>query len=205
LKDIRQKIGLVFQYPEYQLFEMTVFDDVSFGPKNMKLNEDEISERVKYALSLTGVSDELYECSPFELSGGQKRRVAIAGVLAMKPDVLVLDEPMAGLDPSGREEILAVLDRLNKEENITMILVSHSADDVARFADRVLVMSDGKKLCFDTPKKVFTNKEVIEKSGISVPSVNEIFLRLNSEKNINLPDDVFTPEEAEKVLLKGIV
>ncbi len=153
MKKLRSKVGLVFQYPEYQLFEVDVFSDVCFGPKNLGLDKEEIEARAKEALTLVGLDESFYEQSPFELSGGQKRRVAIAGVLAMEPEVLILDEPTAGLDPKGRDEILDKIDQLHKEKGMTIILVSHSMEDVARYAGRLIVMNHGEKILTDRPKR----------------------------------------------------
>ena len=167
LKEVRRRIGLAFQYPEYQLFEMTVYKDVAFGPTNMQLSKEEIHESVVSALETVGIPHELYEKSPFELSGGQKRRVAIAGVLAMNPEVLILDEPTAGLDPRGRDEILAAVGRLHRERGITVILVSHSMEDVAKLADRIIVMHKGKAAMTGTPREIFSCPAELEGMGLA--------------------------------------
>ena len=199
LKFFRQKIGLVFQYPEHQLFESTVFADVSFGPKNMGFSEEEVEKRVKEALEIVGIDESLYESSPFELSGGQKRRVAIAGVLAMSPEVLILDEPTAGLDPSGRDEILGEIKKLHDILGITIILVSHSMEDIAKLVDRIIVMHEGTIKYSGTPKEVFKNAEELVEIGLDVPQITHVFKELR-KKGIDVPDDIFTVDEAEKVL-----
>ena len=199
LKYFRTRIGLVFQYPEYQLFETTVFADVSFGPRNMGLSEDEIKERVKEALTIVGIDESVYETSPFELSGGQKRRVAIAGVLAMKPEVLILDEPTAGLDPKGRDEILNEIKRMHDLLGITVILVSHSMEDVAKYVNRIIVMHNGKIKYSGTPGDIFSKAEELLDIGLDVPQITHVFRELKS-KGIDVPDNIFTVDEAEKVL-----
>lgn len=199
LKQIRQKIGLVFQYPEHQLFEMTVFKDVAFGPNNMGLSKEEVSQRVKAAIKTVGLKDDVYEKSPFELSGGQKRRVAIAGVLAMNPDVLILDEPTAGLDPKGRDEILDAIKQLHEERKITVILVSHSMEDVAKMVSRIIVMHKGKVALTGTPKEVFAKVDEIEKMGLAAPQISYVLMELK-KKGFPLPNDIYTTEEAAQVL-----
>ncbi len=201
LSDIRQKVGLVFQYPEHQLFEMTVYKDVSFGPANMGLNENEVDQRVKEALRIVGLSDEVYEKSPFELSGGQKRRVAIAGVLAMKPGVLILDEPTAGLDPKGRDEILDEIKKLHEELGITVILVSHSMEDIGKYVDRIIVMDRGQIKYDDKPKKVFQHIEPLEKMGLGVPQVTYLMREL-ADKGYQVSHEVTNIEEAYDELMK---
>ncbi|MDD4843473.1 MAG: energy-coupling factor transporter ATPase [Anaerotignum sp.] len=200
LKEVRRRIGLAFQYPEYQLFEMTVYKDVAFGPTNMQLSKEEIHANVVSALETVGIAPELYEKSPFELSGGQKRRVAIAGVLAMNPEVLILDEPTAGLDPKGRDEILQAIKRLHEERGITVILVSHSMEDVAKLVERIIVMHEGKISMVGTPKEVFRHVEMLESIGLAAPQVSYVFTALK-EKGYDVPLDVYTVEEAKKVLL----
>lgn len=172
LKTIRQKVGLVFQYPEHQLFEMTVYKDVAYGPGNLGLSEDEIDKRVREALETVGLGDEIYEKSPFELSGGQKRRAAIAGVLAMEPEVLILDEPTAGLDPKGRDEILDAIKLMHEKRKITVILVSHSMEDVAKLVDRIVVLAKGKIAVTGTPKEVFAQTEKLESIGLAAPQIS---------------------------------
>lgn len=201
LRQIRQKVGLVFQYPEHQLFEMTVYKDVAFGPINMGLDEKEIDTRVKEAIRIVGLSEEIYEKSPFELSGGQKRRVAIAGVLAMKPNVLILDEPTAGLDPKGRDEILNEISKLHNELGITVILVSHSMEDVGKYVERIIVMDRGQVKFDDRPKKVFTNIEELESMGLGVPQVTYLMRELNNE-GLEVSSEVTTIKEAYEELVK---
>ena len=201
LKEVRRRIGLAFQYPEYQLFEMTVYKDVAFGPTNMQLSKEEIHESVVSALETVGIPHELYEKSPFELSGGQKRRVAIAGVLAMNPEVLILDEPTAGLDPRGRDEILAAVGRLHRERGITVILVSHSMEDVAKLADRIIVMHKGKAAMTGTPREIFSCPAELEGMGLAAPQMSYVFASLK-EKGFDVPTDIYTVEEAKEALLK---
>lgn len=201
LHKIRQHIGLVFQYPEHQLFEMTVKEDIAFGPKNLGLDEEEIQERILYAAGLVGLTAEELKKSPFELSGGQKRRAAIAGVLAMKPEVIVLDEPMAGLDPMGREEILSVINRLNKDEGITILLVSHSMEDAARLSDRILVMNKGRAEIFDTPENVFSHTDLLKNNGLDIPQVSSLFMKLSHK---GLPKGVFTVDRAEEIICRSL-
>ena len=205
MRALRTKVGLVFQYPEHQLFEIDVFKDVCFGPKNMGLPQAEIERRAKEALAMVGLSEKFYKKSPFELSGGQKRRVAIAGVLAMRPKVLVLDEPTAGLDPRGRDEILDRVKALNSEWGLTVILVSHSMEDVAKYADRLLVMSGGEKRFDGTPKEVFKHYEELEELGLSAPQVSYLVQRLR-RAGLPLSDEITTVAEARdalRELLKG--
>lgn len=201
LKSVRQRVGLVFQYPEHQLFEMTIYKDVAFGPTNMKLPEDEIKRRVKSALETVGLSEKYYEKSPFELSGGQKRRVAIAGVLAMEPEVLVLDEPTAGLDPKGRDEILDAVKKMQEKLGITVILVSHSMEDVAKLVSRIVVMHRGRCVMTGTPREVFARVDEIEKMGLAAPQISYVFEKLNNI-GISVPKDVYTTDEAADVLYK---
>ena len=199
LKAIRQKVGLVFQYPEHQLFEMTVFKDVCYGPKNMGLSEEEVKNAAEKALSLVGLDQSFYDKSPFELSGGQKRRVAIAGILAMNPRVLVLDEPTAGVDPRGRDEILGAIDHMHKETGITVILVSHSMEDVAKFADRIVVMNNGHVALTGTPKEVFSHVSELEEMGLAAPQTSYVMKGLK-DSGLNVPQDVYTVDEATDVL-----
>ena len=201
LKALRGKVGLVFQYPEYQLFEETVIKDVMYGPKNMGLTEDEQRERAKEALLLVGVSEKLFDRSPFELSGGQKRRVAIAGVLSMRPDVLILDEPIAGLDPKGREEILETISRLHKEHHMTILMVSHSMDDVAEYADRILVLDGGELKYYDKPKTVFSHYKELEKMGLAAPQMTYLALALE-RAGIAIDPTIGTLEEAKREILR---
>lgn len=202
LNEIRKKVGLVFQYPEYQLFEETIEKDIAFGPKNLDLPEDEINNRVVKAMEMVGLNYETYrEKSPFELSGGQKRRVAIAGVVAMEPKVLILDEPTAGLDPKGRDEILEQIQNLHKEYGMTIILVSHSMEDVAKVADRVVVMNLGGIILDGEPKVVFKESRVLEKVGLAVPQVTYLVKALR-QKGFDISQDIFTIEQAKDDLIK---
>ncbi len=200
IKALRFKVGLVFQYPEYQLFDETVEKDISFGPRNMGLDEAQIKERVVDAANAVGLKPELLSRSPFDLSGGEKRRAAIAGVIAMQPKVLILDEPTAGLDPLGRNTILDMLSKYRREHNTTVVLVSHSMEDVAKVADKAIVMDHGKVAIYDTVEKVFSNAERLEKIGLNVPEITKIFSALRS-RGIDLPDDVYTVDRALSVLL----
>ena len=196
-KELRQKVGLVFQYPEHQLFEVSVIKDVEFGPRNLGLKNLEIEKRSFDAIKQVGLSEDLLDVAPFALSGGQKRRVAIAGVLAMHPEVLILDEPTAGLDPAGRTEILELLHKLHKEKNITIILVSHSMDDVARYAGRLLVMNHGELVLDGTPKKVFRHREELRKIGLDIPQSANVLWELK-ERGIDVDTDGIIPEQAAK-------
>jgi len=200
-KELRTKVGLVFQYPEHQLFETTVVKDVEFGPKNMKLPQLEVQLRTFEAIKMVGISEELYDASPFELSGGQKRRVAIAGVLAMKPDVLVLDEPTAGLDPMGRDEILDRIAAIQKERKITVILVSHSMEDVAKYVDRLIVMDHGSVQFDGTPKEVFAHYKELESMGLAAPQVTYVMESLKAQ-GMNV-GDATTVEQARDEILKA--
>ncbi|MBD5541067.1 MAG: energy-coupling factor transporter ATPase [Lachnospiraceae bacterium] len=200
-KKLRSDVGLVFQYPEHQLFEADVFSDVCFGPKNLGLPRKEVELRAYEALKMVGLEDEYFYQSPFDLSGGQKRRAAIAGVIAMKPKVLILDEPTAGLDPKGREEILNLIKKLHEEMGITIILVSHSMDDVADYVERIIVMNHGEVFLDDTPKEVFSHMEELEEIGLAVPTVTEIMSRC-AKKGFPVDDTVTTIEEAKAELLK---
>lgn len=201
LTDIRKKVGLVFQYPEYQLFEETIAKDIEFGPRNLRLSEEEIQSRVIKSMEMVGLDYETYkDKSPFDLSGGQKRRVAIAGVIAMQPTTLILDEPTAGLDPKGRDDILAQISKLHKDYNMTIIIVSHSMEDVARIAQRIIVMNDGKVALQGTPAEVFKEVETLEKIGLGVPQVTYLVRELR-KKGFNISDNVFTIDEAKKELL----
>lgn len=199
--DLRSHVGLVFQYPEHQLFEMTVLKDVCYGPKNLGLDHDAAVERAKEALAMVGMTEKDYEKSPFELSGGQKRRVAIAGVLAMHPEVLVLDEPTAGLDPKGRNDILDRISALHKQTGITVILVSHSMEDVAKYVDRIIVMNRGEVFMDGTPKEIFRRSEDLENVGLAAPQVTYVMRQLHKIFP-ELPKDVTTVEEAKVALLQ---
>ena len=203
MRTLRSKVGLVFQYPEHQLFEVDVFSDVCFGPKNLGLSKEEVEERAKKALTQVGLDESYYKKSPFELSGGQKRRVAIAGILAMHPQVLILDEPTAGLDPKGRDEILDQVALLQKERKITVILVSHSMEDVARYVDRMIVVNDGKILFDDTPKQVFQHYNELESVGLAAPQVTYVVKALK-EKGWDIDTTATTVEEAKEAILLAI-
>lgn len=200
LKELRSHVGLVFQYPEHQLFEVDVFSDVCFGPKNLGLEKEEIERRAREALQLTGLDESFYKQSPFELSGGQKRRVAIAGVLAMQPEVLILDEPTAGLDPKGREEILGLVARLHEEQGMTVILVSHSMEDVARYVSRLIVMNHGEKALDGTPKEVFRHYKELEAMGLAAPQITYVVQALR-ERGIPIDQDITTVAEARDAIL----
>ncbi|MCD7714972.1 MAG: energy-coupling factor transporter ATPase [Lachnospiraceae bacterium] len=201
MKQLRSKVGLVFQYPEYQLFETDVFTDVCFGPKNLGLEQEEIERRAKDALKLVGLGEEYYKVSPFDLSGGQKRRAAIAGILAMEPEVLVLDEPTAGLDPRGRDEILDQVARLHKERKITVVLVSHSMEDVARYVERIIVMNKGEVMYDDAPRKVFRHYKELEAVGLAAPQ--EVYLMHElAELGWDVDTDAATAEEAAASIAK---
>ena len=199
LRSFRFLVGLVFQYPEYQLFEETCAKDIAFGPKNMGLDDAEIARRVKEAAAFTGLDDAILQRSPFELSGGQKRRVAIAGVMAMEPRILVLDEPAAGLDPEGRDTILSQIKAYHEKTGITVVLVSHSMEDIAKYANRVLVMSHAKVAMYDTVEKVFARAPELLELGLSVPQVTQIFLKLRA-KGLDIPIDVYTVPYAVKII-----
>ncbi len=201
LKTVRQKVGLVFQYPEHQLFEETVFADVAFGPRNMGLSEDEVRERVEKALIAVGLPLELQSRSPFSLSGGQMRRVAMAGVLAMQPEVLILDEPAAGLDPRGRAEIFAQIDKLHRENGLTVVLVSHSMEDVASRAKRLLVLANGQVKLQGTPAEVFTDGAELEKLGLSLPQMALLMHRLR-QAGRDVPTNIFSVAEACEAILR---
>ena len=201
MKELRKKVGLVFQYPEHQLFESTVFADVCFGPKNLGLNKKETELRAFEALELVGFEKELFYSSPFELSGGQKRRAAIAGVVAMRPEVLILDEPTAGLDPKGRDEIFDMVTHLKEKLDMTVILVSHSMEDVARYVDRILVMNDGKLMYDDTPKAVFSHYKELEAIGLAAPEVTYVMNDL-IKRGINVDASAITPEEGVASILE---
>ena len=200
-KNVRHKVGLVFQYPEYQLFEETVYADNAYGPTNLGLNEAEIDERVREAAHFVGVPDEQFEKSPLELSGGQKRRVAIAGVIAMRPGVLILDEPTAGLDPAGCEQILRNICDYRTQTGSTVIIVSHSMDDVARLTDRLVVFNHGAIRFDGTPEEVFSQPEELRSIGLAVPAATELAMELK-KRGLKLPNSIYTNEQLEKALLK---
>lgn len=196
MREMRFDIGLVMQYPEYQLFEETVFKDIAFGPTNMGLNKNETEERVRFAADLVGLNEELLEKSPFELSGGQKRRAAIAGVLAMQPKLLILDEPTAGLDPAGREEILSRICDMHRRLNITVLFVSHSMEDIASLADRIIVMNRGRVSMQGTPKEVFSRAAELKKIGLSVPMITDVCDELR-KMGLPIEDGIYTVEKAK--------
>ena len=201
-KKLRSKVGLVFQYPEYQLFESTVIDDVKFGPKNIGMDSLKIDMNSFQALKQVGIGEDLLDVSPLELSGGQKRRVAIAGVLAMEPEVLILDEPTAGLDPSGRDEILDLVAKLHKERNLTVILVSHSMEDVARYVERLIVMNHGTVAFDATPGEVFSHYKELEKIGLMAPQVTYVMEGL-ARRGVTLPHNAITVQEAVDSILQA--
>ena len=201
IRDVRISVGLVFQYPEYQLFEETCYRDIAFGPKNMGLSEEEIDKRVKMAAKFCGVTDEMLAGSPFDLSGGQKRRVAIAGIIAMMPRVLVLDEPCAGLDPEGRELILSQVKRYHDETGGTVILVSHSMEDIANYADKVVVMQNGAVYKYAPTEEIFRDAETLAKMGLGIPDVTKVFIKLR-EMGVDIGTGVYTIPYAVKKLLK---
>lgn len=202
MRILRSQVGLVFQYPEHQLFEVDVLSDVCFGPRNQGLPQEECERRAKEALDLVGFPEKYYRQSPFELSGGQKRRVAIAGVLAMRPKVLVLDEPTAGLDPKGRDEILDQVERLHKETGMTVILVSHSMEDVARYVERIIVLNRGEKMLDGTPREVFRHYKELEKVGLAAPQVTYVMHELK-ERGFDLPPDATTIKEAADEIMRS--
>lgn len=200
LKKLRSQVGLVFQYPEHQLFEETVFKDVCFGPKNMGLSQKEVEMRAYQALKMVGLEDEYFYQSPFDLSGGQKRRVAIAGVLAMKPRVMILDEPTAGLDPKGRDEMFALITKLRRESNMSIVLVSHSMEDVAAYVDRIVVMNQGKVMMDGLPHEVFSHVKELEAVGLMAPQITYVMKRLKEEGLPVLGSEMTVAEAAESIL-----
>ncbi len=203
IRAVRFQVGLVFQYPEYQLFEETVYKDISFGPKNMGLTEEEIDKRVREAAALVGLESDVLEKSPFELSGGQKRRVAIAGVIAMEPKVLILDEPTAGLDPRGRDQILGEIREYHQEKKSTILLVSHSMEDIARYASRVLVMNRSQVYAYDTVEAVFSRVEELQALGLGVPQITRIFFGLK-QRGIDLDANVYNVDRAKQLILNKL-
>lgn len=204
MRKLRSQVGLVFQYPEHQLFEVDVISDVCFGPKNQGLSEEESEKNAREALELVGFPEKYYKQSPFELSGGQKRRVAIAGVLAMKPKVLILDEPTAGLDPKGRDEILDQIVKLHKETGMTVVLVSHSMEDVARYVDRIIVMNKGEKMLDSTPKEVFRHYKELEEVGLAAPQVTYVMHDLK-DRGFDVSPDATTIEEAADEIMRSFI
>lgn len=203
IRDVRFQVGLVFQYPEYQIFEETVYKDIAFGPKNMGLSDAEIKRRVLETAHDIGLREELLERSPFELSGGQKRRVAIAGVMAMEPKVLILDEPTAGLDPAGRDKIIEHIKAYHKRAKNTILIVSHSMEDIAGFADKLLVMNKSKLFCYDDTEKVFARAQELTEIGLDVPQVTKVFMELK-RRGIDFGKDVYTLGYAKNLLLKSL-
>ena len=201
MKEVRKKVGLVFQYPEHQLFEESVEKDIAFGPHNLGLNENEVKERVDEAMRMVRLPFEIKERSPFELSGGQRRRVAIAGVLAMKPDVLILDEPTASLDPRGRDEILEQIQELHKEQRITVILVSHSMEDIGRLVDRIVVMHQGTIALTGYPRDVFCQVQQLQEMGLGVPQITHLMREMN-RNGFSFPEDVYTVQDAGNVIME---
>lgn len=201
IRQVRFKAGLVFQYSEYQLFEETVYKDISYGPKNMGLDAEEIDRRVRFAAKSMGLDDSLLERSPFDLSGGQKRRVALAGVIAMEPEILILDEPAAGLDPIGRENVLGLISEYHKQNGTTILLVSHSMEDIVKYAQKVLVMNKGKIFCHAPTDEVFSRQDEIIKIGLDVPQITRVMMRLRA-KGIDLGTDIYTVERAKQRILE---
>lgn len=200
IRQVRFKVGLCFQYPEYQLFEDTVYKDIAFGPKNMKLSDEEISIRVKKVIKFVGLDESYLEKSPFDLSGGEKRRVAIAGVMAMEPDILILDEPCAGLDPKGRETILSLIKQYQKNTGSTVLVVSHSMEDISKIATKILVMNEAKLAYYDNVDNVFSHAEELTSMGLNIPHLTKLFLMLKA-KGYDVPVNVYTLEQAHSILL----
>lgn len=201
IRNVRFRVGICFQYPEYQLFEETVYKDIAFGPKNMKLSEEEIDRRVKSVIKYVGLDESYLEKSPFDLSGGEKRRVAIAGVMAMEPDVLILDEPCAGLDPKGRDTVLSLIKDYRAKTGSTVLVVSHSMEDISKIATKVLVMNESRLAYYDTVDGVFSHSEELKKMGLNIPQLTSLFLKLR-ENGYNVSTDVYTLEKAENELIK---
>ncbi len=202
-RQTRFKVGLVFQYPEYQLFEDTIFKDISFGPKNMGLDENEIKKRVLESIDMAGIPRSMLDKSPFELSGGQKRRVAVAGVMAMKPEVLILDEPAAGLDPKGRDEIFSWIRDYHKNTNSTILIVSHSMEDIAEYTDKLLVMNKSEVFCYDDTEKVFERADEISEIGLAVPQITRVFRELR-KKGFEFEKDAYTVKSAKELIINYI-
>lgn len=200
IRAIRSRVGLVFQYPEYQLFEDTVYKDIAFGPKNMGLSDDEIAKRITEICELVGIKEDYLEKSPFDLSGGEKRRVAIAGVMAMQPEIIIFDEPVAGLDPIGRSRVIKMIDDYSKKYNATVLIISHNMEDMALIADKLLVMNKGELALFDTTENVFRQYDFLKSIGLSVPMVTQIMLALK-DKGLEIPNNIFTVDSAVDYLL----
>lgn len=201
IRQVRFKVGMMFQYPEYQLFEETLYKDIAFGPKNMGLNEDEIDQRVREAANFVGLPVPTLEKSPYHLSGGEMRRAAIAGIIAMRPEVIVLDEPAAGLDPYGRDAIMGQIRDYGKETNTTVVIVSHSMEEITRWTRRVLVMDKGKALMAGPTEEIFSQADKLEKIGLSIPQISRVFMKLHA-RGIGVPANVFTVEQAEREVLR---
>ena len=199
-RELRKKVGIVFQYPEHQLFEETVYKDIAFGPKNAGLSESEVDTLVRNSAKLANLKEELFEKSPFELSGGQKRRVAIAGVLATEPEILILDEPAAGLDPVGREKLLSELHKIRKERKTTIVLISHSMEDLAQHTDRIVLLKNGEKIKDGNVSEIFSDTDVLQKCGLELPEITEI-IKLLKENGMSLPDNIFTVDDAVSAIL----
>ena len=201
IKNVRFRVGVCFQYPEYQLFEETVYKDIAFGPKNMKLDGEEIDRRIKEAVNFVGLDESYLEKSPFDLSGGEKRRVAIAGVMAMKPEVLILDEPCAGLDPKGRDMVLSLISQYRENSGATVLVVSHSMEDISKIATKVLVMNESKLAYYDTVRSVFSHADELREMGLNIPVLTEFFLKLK-EKGYDVRTDIYTLDEAADEIMK---
>ena len=199
IRKVRSRVGIVFQYPEYKLFEDTVYDDIAFGPKNMGISGDELKNRVLDICNLIGIKNDYLDKSPFDLSGGEKRRVAIAGVMAMKPEVIVFDEPVAGLDPKGRDDVIKMIYDYRNAYNATVLIVSHNMEDMAAIADKLLVLAKGELLAFDKTENIFKNKEILNKAGLNPPIVTKV-MDILRQKGIEVPDDIFTVEKAVEFL-----
>ena len=200
IRKIRSRVGLVFQYPEYQLFEDTVYDDIAFGPKNMGLEGNELDKRIRDICSLIGIKEEYFDKSPFDLSGGEKRRVAIAGVMAMQPEVIIFDEPVAGLDPKGRNDVIKMIYDYRNAYNSTVFIVSHNMEDMALIADKLIVLASGNLLAFDKTEEIFKSKELISKAGLNVPIVTRV-LDLLRQKGVSVPENIFTVDKAVDYLM----
>ncbi len=203
IKNVRFKVGICFQYPEYQLFEETVYKDIAFGPKNMKLSNEEIDRRIKSVIKFVGLDESYLDKSPFDLSGGEKRRVAIAGVMAMEPEVLILDEPCAGLDPKGRDTVLSMIREYQKKTGSTLLVVSHSMEDISKIATKVLVMNESRLAFYDSVDGVFSHANELKEMGLNIPQLTELFIKLR-EKGYNVPTDVYTLDKAKSEIIKLI-
>lgn len=203
IKNVRFKVGICFQYPEYQLFEETVYKDIAFGPKNMKLSNEEIDRRIKSVIKFVGLDESYLDKSPFDLSGGEKRRVAIAGVMAMEPEVLILDEPCAGLDPKGRDTVLSMIREYQEKTGSTLLVVSHSMEDISKIATKVLVMNESRLAFYDSVDGVFSHANELKEMGLNIPQLTELFIKLR-EKGYNVPTDVYTLDKAKSEIIKLI-